>query len=217
MDVPNNKGQMEVCDSAADVAKRAAELFVKMADDRRSAGRFNAALSGGSTPKALFSLLAAPPYIDQVPWDIVNLFWGDERCVPPDHKDSNYRMTKEAMLSRVPLKESQIHRIEGELDPQAAAEKYSQVLQSFFKGLPGFDLVFLGMGDDGHTASLFPGTTALHDNEHTVVANWVEKFKTYRVTLTAKVINNAALVNFLIVGDSKTKVFKEVLEGPADP
>ena len=217
MDVPNNRGQMEVCDSPDNVAKRAAELFVKMADDHRAAGRFNVALSGGSTPKALFSLLAAPPYIDQVPWNIVNLFWGDERCVPPDHKDSNYRMTKEAMLSKVPLKESQIHRIESELDPQVAAERYAQGLQNFFGGLPEFDLVLLGMGDDGHTASLFPGTTALHDSEHLVVANWVEKFNTYRVTLTAKVINNAALVNFLIVGDSKTKVLKEVLEGPSDP
>jgi 6-phosphogluconolactonase len=216
MDVPNQKGQMEVCADAAEVAKRAAELFVKTAQDRRSRGPFTVALSGGSTPKALYSLLASPPYVNQVPWEIVNLFWGDERCVPPDHKDSNYRMTKEAMLSKVPLDESQIFRIEGELDPQIAAEKYSQVLQDFFGGLPRFDLVYLGMGDDGHTASLFPGTTALHDSEHTVVANWVEKFNTYRVTLTAKVINNAALVNFLIVGDSKTKVLKEVLEGPAD-
>ena len=207
---------MEVCDNGDDVAKRAAEIFIKTAQDRRSHGPFTVALSGGSTPKALFSLLAAPPYIDQVPWDIVNLFWGDERCVPPDHKDSNYRMTKKAMLSKVPLNESQIFRIEGELDPQVAADKYANVLKSFFGELPRFDLVFLGMGDDGHTASLFPGTTALHDNEHTVVANWVEKFKTYRVTLTARVINNAAMVSFLIVGDSKTKVLKEVLEGPAD-
>jgi 6-phosphogluconolactonase len=216
MDVPNQKGQMEVCADSAAVAKRAADLFLKVAQESKSQGRFTVALSGGSTPKALYSLLAAPPYVDQVPWEIVTLFWGDERCVPPDHQDSNYRMTKEAMLSKVPLSESQIHRIEGELDPQVAADKYSQVLQNFFGGLPRFDLVFLGMGDDGHTASLIPGTTALQDNQHTVVANWVEKFNTYRVTLTAKVINNAALVNFLIVGDSKTKVLKEVLEGPAD-
>jgi len=216
MDVPNQKGQIEVCADAADVAKRAADLFVKIAQERRAHGPFTVALSGGSTPKTLFSLLAKPPYINQVPWDIVNLFWGDERCVPPDHQDSNYRMTKEAMLSKVPLDESQIFRIEGELDPQVAADKYSHILQDFFGGLPRFDLVFLGMGDDGHTASLFPGSAALHDSDHTVAANWVEKFKTYRVTLTAKVINNAALVNFLIVGDSKTKVLKEVLEGPAD-
>jgi len=208
---------MEIRNDAADVAKRAAEIFIEAARESANNGRFSVALSGGSTPKALYSLLAAPPYVDQVPWNIVHLFWGDERCVPPDHQDSNYRMTKEAMLTKVPLAENQIHRIEAELEPDVAASKYSQVLESFFGGVPRFDLVLLGMGDDGHTASLFPGTKALHDNDHLVVANYVEKFKTHRITLTAKVINNAARVNFLIVGDSKTKVLKEVLEGNREP
>src|SRR5207244_4288844 len=158
MDVPNNKGQMEICSDGTDVAKRAADLFVKTAQNCKPVGRFSVALSGGSTPKTLYSLLAAPPYFDQIPWEIVNIFWGDERCVPPDHQDSNYRMTKEAMLSKVPLNESQIHRIEAELEPPVAATKYADKLETFFGGLPKFDLIFLGMGDDGHTASLFPGT-----------------------------------------------------------
>ena len=217
IDVPNNKGRMEICGDPAEVATRAADEFIRVAKSCSSKGPLQCSAVGGINAKGALFPFASSPYIEQVPWDIVHIFWGDERCVPPDHQDSNFRMTKEAMLSKVPLSQSQIYRIEAELDPAVTASKYSEVLTSYFEGLPAFDLILLGMGDDGHTASLFPGTTALHDNDHLVSAPYVEKFKTHRITLTPKVINNAALVNFLIVGDSKTKVLKEVLEGNSEP
>lgn len=175
------------------------------------------ALAGGSTPRSLYALLADDESLRRaMPWNKVHFFWGDERHVPPDHKDSNYRMADEAMLSKAPIDARNIHRIKSEeLDAQRVADAYQQDLQSFFTlelgQLPRFDLVLLGMGPDGHTASLFPGTTALDEVERLVAATWVEKFNTFRITLTLPVLNNAANVVFLACGAEKAEVLRTVL------
>src|SRR6266851_6581862 len=153
------------------------------------------AISGGMTPKSMFELLADPaePFLKQVSWDRIELYWVDERCVPPDDPESNYRMTKEALLSKVPLAAERVHRMEGELEPEVAAARYESVIRNTFK-LEGaetstFDLILLGLGDDGHTASLFPHTEAINDLTHIVVANHVPQKDTWRITLTGPVIN----------------------------
>jgi 6-phosphogluconolactonase len=186
-------------------------------------GAFTVALSGGSTPKGLYELLAADLTLRaQVPWDKVYVFWGDERHVPPDDAESNYRMAHEAMLSQVPVPPTQVYRIKGE-DPDAgrAADDYERRLRECFRlpegHLPRFDLVFLGLGPEGHTASLFPGTKALHETERLVVSNWVGKFYTERITMTPPVLNNAACVIFLVSGDDKALPLKAVLEGAYEP
>ena len=199
----------------------AADLFVERA--RASIadhGAFTVALSGGSTPKRLFALLAADPYRSQLGWEKIQFFWGDERSVAPDHADSNYHMASEALLSRVPAPPEHVHRIEAEKpDPAAAAAEYAATIVSVFGGaeLPRFDLILLGMGPDGHTASLFPATTALHEHKALVVANRVEKFHTWRVTMTARLINNAASIAFLVEGEEKAEPLREVLFGPYQP
>lgn len=183
-------------------------------------GYFAVALSGGSTPRALFELLAVPENAQHIGWSKVHVFWGDERTVPPDHPDSNYRMAKEALLDFVALPASNVHRISGELEPVRAAAEYEQTLRSFFAKRAGktrFDLILLGMGDDGHTASLFPDTEALNETERLVVANHVPKLDTWRITLTAPIINAAAHVAFLVAGAGKAAVLKRVLQGPRQP
>ena len=183
----------------------------------KTAGRFTVALSGGSTPKSFFSLLAKNDR-DRLPWDKMFFFWGDERHVPPDSPESNYCMALEALLSKVPVPPGNVFRVPAE-DPDAgrAAQKYEQSLREFFQvpagAYPRFDLILLGMGPDGHTASLFPGTAALHEKSRLVVANWVEKFKTDRITLTLPVIDEAKVVMFLVSGADKADTLKEVLEG----
>jgi 6-phosphogluconolactonase len=181
------------------------------------------AISGGTTPKAMFALLAdrSAPYFAQVPWEKLELFWVDERCVPPTDEESNYRMTDEAMLAHVPLAAERVHRMEGELEPAVAAERYEAVVRAVFglqgAELPVFDLVLLGMGSDGHTASLFPHTEALHEVKRLVVANHVLQKETWRVTLTAPVINHGREVAFLIEGAGKAQVVHDVFLGPYDP
>jgi 6-phosphogluconolactonase len=186
-------------------------------------GKARIAISGGNTPKQTFALLADPsaPYREQIPWDKLELYWVDERCVPPDHPDSNYRMTREAMLDRVPLSETRIFRIQGELDPEEAAAKYEfEIRQSFrLEGaeMPSFDIVALGMGPDGHTASLFPHTAGLHEMMRIAIANHVLQKETWRVTLTAPVINRGRDVFFLIEGADKVAALQAVFCGPYDP
>jgi len=180
----------------------------------REKGRFAVALAGGSTPKALYELLAVE-YRDTLDWSKVHAFFGDERCVPPDHEDSNYRMAREALLSRVPV--GSVHRMRGELAPPEAAALYEEELTSFFGGPPGLDLVLLGIGEDGHTASLFPRTPALGAHDRWAVENPVEKLGTTRLTLTVPAINAARATIFLVSGESKAKALKEILEGNADP
>ncbi len=184
-------------------------------------GKFSVALSGGSTPKALYSLLATDPLKRDLPWDNTHVFWGDERPVPPDHADSNFRMAHEALLSKVPVPAANVHRIKGELAAEQAATDYERTLIDCFElqdgELPRFDLALLGLGPEGHTASLFPGTLALHEKKRLAVANWVGKFDSERITLTAPVLNNAACVIFLVSGNEKAVVLKSVLEGRHEP
>jgi 6-phosphogluconolactonase len=214
----------KVWQTAAEVAAGAAELFTSAANAAVEArGVARIAISGGSTPKAMFALLAdqSRPYFARVPWTKLHLFWVDERCVGPTDAESNYRMTNEAMLSKVPLPAAQVHRMEGELDPAVAASRYEALLRTEFRlegaETPVFDLVLLGMGDDGHTASLFPHTEALHELSRLVVANHVLQKETWRVTLTWPVINRGREVAFLIEGAAKTDVLHDVLLGAYDP
>ncbi len=220
-----DRDEVQVLVDADEIARVAADEFVRHALEAvRMKGLFTVALSGGSTPKKLYSLLAseASSFRARLSWDKIHFFWGDERHVPPDHSDSNYRMVYEAMLSKVPVPLENVHRIKAE-NPDAgqAAADYERVLREFFRSetvqLPRFDLILLGMGPDGHTASLFPGTNAILENEHYVAANWVQKFNTYRITLTSLVLNNAACVVFLVAGEEKAETLRVVLHGPYQP
>jgi 6-phosphogluconolactonase len=209
---------------AAALARRAAQHFVEVAARAASVrGRARIAISGGSTPKAAFQLLADAnqPFRASMPWDKLDLYWADERCVPPDHPDSNYRMTREAMLDQVPLAPARVHRMEGELEPGVAASRYESELRTGFRlegaEIPRFDLIALGMGPDGHTASLFPHTAALHEMSRLAVANHVQNKDAWRITLTGPVLNQGASVFFLIAGADKAQILKEVLLGPRDP
>jgi 6-phosphogluconolactonase len=203
--------------------RSAAEEFAAAAAEAlQSKAFFDVALSGGSTPRGLFSVLVnTPQFRDGIAWDKIRFFWGDERHVPPDHADSNYRMAHDALLSHLTLRDDQVFRIQGELGKASeAAELYEQALRSAFqpaeKGFPRFDLILLGMGPDGHTASLFPGTKALRERTRLVVSNWVGKFYTDRITMTIPAINAAARVMFLVQGADKTQALKAVLEGPRE-
>ncbi|MBA3947487.1 MAG: 6-phosphogluconolactonase [Herpetosiphonaceae bacterium] len=210
------KPDVEVLDDAAILAQTAAQLIVDRA--KASSERFTLVLSGGSTPKAIYRLLAQPPLRDEIPWPQVQLFWGDERSVPPDHADSNFRTAREELIDHVPIPAANIHRIQAELPASEAATAYEAELQRFFgsAALPRFDLVLLGMGDEGHTASLFPNTTALDETQHWVVANYVPKLHTARITLTFPVINNAQEVVFLVAGAAKQEALGHVLYGQHD-
>jgi 6-phosphogluconolactonase len=208
-----------ICADPAELACEAARRFAELAEVFvADNGRFIVALSGGSTPKAMFSILAEAPYAASLPWRAIHVFWGDERCVPPVHTDSNFRMANESLLSKIVIPPENIHRIPAEdADPNRAAERYSELLRGFFgQDGPHFDLVLLGMGADGHTASLFPGTAALHARHQIVVANYIEKFQSHRITLTAEAINRARNVIFLVAGADKALALKQVINGPRD-
>jgi 6-phosphogluconolactonase len=213
-----------VSPSPAELAARAAEFFVASTVDAvKARGLARVAISGGSTPKAMFKLLADPaqPYYAEIPWTKLQLFWVDERCVPPTNDESNYKMTDEALLSHVPLPPEHVHRMEGELDPEVAASLYEAAIRTAFRlegaETPTFDLVLLGMGDDGHTASLFPHTEALDEMTRIVVANHVPQKDTWRLTLTWPVIIQGREVAFIIQGTDKAAVLHDVLLGPYDP
>lgn len=200
----------------------AAREVVKVVTGCLNEGReCSVALAGGSTPRGLYRLLTGEPYRSQIPWDHLRVFWGDERTVPPEHQESNFRMAEEALLSRVPIPSKQVFRIEGELPADEAAARYEAVLREQFRlslgEVPRFDLVLLGMGPDGHTASLFPGTSAVAESHKLVTAPWVEKFHTRRVTLTPVVLNAAKQVIFLVSGQDKATALQSVLEGPFEP
>jgi 6-phosphogluconolactonase len=208
--------EIRILNTPAELFQAAATEFAALAlRALQSRERFSVALSGGSTPKSLYTLLASGS-IPSIPWEKIFFFFGDERCVPPDHPDSNYRMARETgLFSKVP--EGNVFRIHTEVgDAHSAARAYEQTLQKFFGLQPGefprFDLVLLGLGPDGHTASLFPGTAALNENSRLVVANWVDKFQTYRITLTLPVLNRSACVMFLASGSDKATIVHEVLE-----
>jgi len=210
--------EVRVVPDTASLFQAAAKEFVSQAEAASKAqGRFTVALSGGSTPRGLFSLLAAN-YRDRLPWDKIFFFWSDERHVPPDSSESNYRMAYESLLSKLPVPQSNIFRIPAEEpDARQVAAEYEETVRRFFQvpqgAFPQFDLILLGMGPDGHTASLFPESSAVHQKQGLVVSTWVEKLKTDRITFTAPLINRAKVVMFLIAGADKAEALREVLEG----
>jgi 6-phosphogluconolactonase len=212
-----------IVQDAPAVAHAALRLFVDAAVDTiEEKGSFSVALSGGSTPKLMFELLArGEDTATQWPfdWSKVKIFFGDERCVPPDHPESNYRMAKETLLDKVPIEEANVHRMKGEIDPNEAAKEYGELLkQNFADG--GLDFVMLGMGEDGHTASLFPYSAALAETEHRCVAHYVEHSttgKSWRITLTIPFLNKSKEIAVLVSGAAKSKRLQEVLHGPRDP
>lgn len=212
---------IQVLTSPAEVAREAADRILAAAHAAVArSGSFTLALSGGSTPKLLYELLASEPYKSKFPWADSEFFFGDERCVPQEHKDSNFKMVKESLLSKVPIPATSVHRMKGELEPVAAATEYERLLRERFQGDEGIDVVLLGMGDDGHTASIFPGTVATREKTKPVIGYFAENSstgKSWRITLTAPFINKSAEVIFLICGASKAKRLEEVLEGPKDP
>ena len=209
---------IEVLPDVEAVALRGADLFALAAQEAAAARpAFTAALSGGDSPGPLYALLARQQFTQKIPWRRVHLYWGDERCVPPDHADSNYRMTRESLLE--PLGLTRVHRIEGERAPEAAASDYERALVGALGAPPVFDLVWLGMGPDGHTASLFPGSPAVAEKQRYVVANPVDSPLTHgkatRITLTLPAIDAARRVRFLVAGADKAARLHDVLDGPA--
>ncbi len=211
--------EIVVCADVNEIAHEAANRFFQLSSECISRrGRFTVALSGGSTPAKLYEILSAPPFSDSIPWGSICFFWGDERCVPPDDPQSNYRLAYEKLLSRVGIPPENIFRVEAEKAPNIAAADYSETIQKILPdSVPRFDLIFLGMGPDGHTASLFPDTTALQIEDKIAVANYVEKFKAWRITLTASVINNAGNVIFMVSGADKAETLRKVLDGEWQP
>jgi len=210
---------VQVFADGADLAGAAAQVFIQNAAEAITArGCFNVVLSGGSTPKAMYQLLATHSLAEQIDWGSVQVFWGDERDVPPDHPESNYRMANEALLEHVPIPRKNIHRIFSEEGAQSAAADYEHTLRRIFDGhFPCFDLVYLGMGIDGHTASLFPHTFALDETVLWVVSNYLPQQNIWRVTLTASAINAARKIVFLVSGERKTERLIQVLHGPYQP
>jgi len=219
--MPQTQAELKIVADMVALAREAAQEFSRCAQTAIAEhGRFAVALSGGNTPRSAYSLLAAECK-DSLAWDKVFVFFGDERHVPPDDSESNFRMANESLLSRVPLPEQNVFRIEAELPAEVAAQKYEDRLREFFAvrqgEWPRFNLIFLGLGEDGHTASLFPGTSALEEKARMVVANHVEKLNTYRITLTFPVLNHAAEALFLVSGQGKAKVLSEILQQPDRP
>lgn len=212
------------------LARAATEQFIKLGVKAIAAhGRFAVVLSGGSTPRKTYSLLASKDFATKLAWEYVHIFWADERCVPPDHPDSNFKMARETLLNNVPLPADNIHRIRGEFEPKKAARNYERELQSFFiahnkrRGIAhgeytfSFDLILLGLGEDGHTASIFPGTAALRARRRWIIANYVDKLDAWRITLTPIIINAATNIFFLVTGAKKAERLRQVLKGPHIP
>jgi 6-phosphogluconolactonase len=216
--------EVRILPDGAAIARRAAQKFVEAgAVAVNEKGSFSVVLAGGSTPKALYGLLVNDPALRaQVPWDKMQVFFGDERHVGPDHPDSNFRMANEAMISKSPLKPEQVTRIKGEYpDAEQVAREYELAIRSYFKlpegEFPRFDLVLLGMGSEGHTASLFPGAKALHEKRRIAVSSWVGKLLSERITLTPPAINHAAHVIFMVTGAGKAPALTAVLERVYEP
>jgi 6-phosphogluconolactonase len=208
------RGEVLIFDDPIEVARAAAERFARSAQavlaDRQS---FSVALAGGSTPRAMYEILAQK-FGTRVDWSRVDVFFGDERCVAADHPDSNYRMAREALLDHVPLGADRVHRMLGELDPEEAARKYEATLARVLGPSPHIGLVLLGMGGDGHTASLFPGTPALDERTRLVVANRVDKLNAWRLTLTYAALNAGREVIITTTGSEKADALATVFNGP---
>lgn len=211
----DKNAELKVVPDAAALSRAGAEEFSRCALAAiANHGRFLVALSGGNTPRAVNAELAAQ-HKHSLPWDQIFIFFGDERHVPPEDPESNYRMARESLLSKVPIPEENVHRVLAELPAPAAAVQYEMDMRTFFRlpagAWPRFDLIFLGLGDDGHTASLFPGSLALKEQSRIVVANWVDKFNGYRITFTYPVLNHAEQVAFMVSGASKAQILKEIV------
>lgn len=215
--------KIKIFSSVEDLNETAANEFVRLCKQSvAERGQFIVALSGGSTPKKLNALLASDAFRSKIDWKKIHFFFGDERNVPPNSDESNFRMANETLFSKLEIAKENIHRFLTEAgDAKAVAEKMASEVRSFFglaeNDFPQFDLVFLGMGDDGHTASLFPGTAALHEEKKIVTENYVQKFDTNRLTFTYPAINNARNIIFLIAGEDKAVALHEVLEGDYNP
>ena len=201
------------------LARAATIHFVECAQEAiADHGFFSVALAGGSTPKATYEVLATVEFAPHIQWEHVHVFWSDERCVAPNHEDSNYHMAFDVFLRHLPIPVKQIYRMEGEIEPKKSAKDYENLLQNFFaRKPPRFDLILLGLGKDGHTASLFPGTKALNETNRWVLANYVRKLSTWRLTMTARLINQAANVTFLVSGKGKAAALQRVLVGRYSP
>jgi 6-phosphogluconolactonase len=211
--------RVDIFPDAAGLARAAADLFVARAGDAIAArGRFAVALAGGSTPRLTYERLATAEYAAHVDWERVDVFWGDERCVPPDDPASNYRLARETLFAQAPIPAENIHRIRGEAAPEVAADEYEELLRDYFRQRDArFDLAFLGLGEDGHTASLFPGAPALREGQRWVLAQHVEELRQWRVTLTPAALNAAACVAFLVSGAGKAERLRQILAGPHQP
>jgi 6-phosphogluconolactonase len=210
--------KIEVRPTPDAVAEAAAEHFVAACHAAlEEKETFTVALAGGSTPKAMYRLLAGDGFRHRVEWNRVEIFFGDERTVPPDHADSNFRMAREALLDHVPIPGDNVTRMKGELEPQEAAYAYATTLEETFGDTAGLDMLLLGMGDDSHTLSLFPHTRAIDETEQPCVANHVPKLDTWRITLTAPFANRSEQVLALVTGENKAEAMRNVLEGPDDP
>ncbi len=207
--------RVSVFDDLESLSRAAADLFLSVASDAIALrGRFSVALSGGATPRRLYTLLASSAYQSRVDWSHVHLFWADERCVPPDHRASNFKLLSDTLLGRVFVPEKNIHRMRGEANPEEAAREYENQLSQFFgpSSLPAFDLIMLGVGEDGHTASLFPGSPAVREEKRMVVPVYLDKPNINRITLTLPVINHADRVLFLAAGKAKAGVIHHILD-----
>lgn len=208
-----------VCPDLAELSEQAARFFVDVARQAVGReGRFTVCLSGGSTPRSTYGLLVREPLRNAVSWRHVHIFWGDERCIPSDDPDNHYRMAWDLMLSKLPLPAENIHPVRGAAsNPEGAAVEYEALLQSFFglasHGIPSFDLIFLGMGADGHIASLFPGSAGLSESRRLVVSHYVSQLQATRLTLTLPVLNHARQIIFLVSGESKAPALRAVLQG----
>jgi 6-phosphogluconolactonase len=214
--------QLRVYPTRNDVARAAAAQVVDACDKALTTrGRFTIALSGGSTPRELYRLLATEEYASSFDWQRIHVFWSDERCVPLNSPDNNAHMARDVLLNHVPISISNIHRVQSELEAEAAAQDYEQTLRKYFAArgmqLPQFDLLLLGMGAEGHTASLFPGSQALYEQERWVVATYVDQLESWRVTLTPVALNAATRIIFLVVGEEKSEALKHVLNEPIQP
>jgi len=220
--IPQEKGELVLCENPSLLGRRAAEFFADAAEAAvRRAGTFFVALSGGSTPELMYQVLAGPEFRNRVRWAAGEYFWSDERCVPREHPESNYGLAERVLLSKVPISRERIHRMRGELEPERAAADYEQELRRAFAvaapAVPHFDLLLLGLGDDGHTASLFPGSPALDEAMRLVTANYVKKLDARRLTLTYPVINAARNVLFLVSGEKKAPALRQVIRGGGAP
>jgi len=206
--------ELHVLPTTEEAAQAKAQFVAALAKECSTRhGRFTIALSGGSTPRRLYEVLASPRYSKEMVWERWQVFWSDERCVHPDHQDSNFRMAREELLDHVAIPDTNVHRIRGEDDPHEAAQAYEALVREVFQSAaPSFDLILLGIGDDGHTASLFPGTEALGEQTRLVVDNWAPDLQVHRITFTLPLINAAKVVAFLDIDETKAGVLRQVLE-----